>query len=137
MLADEAQLLRWAWPVTAVAITAALVTAWATVRGLTRIRAGGYIVWVYAGLWVVPTAIAVGQALWVHGHLDHGIGRAAVFGMPGALYHAWSGKMSLIWIGVGFQCAVAGALAIVALRVPDRVATPITRDAPQVNAAKG
>ena len=129
-VSSDFDLMRLAWPVTAVATLVALATAWVLMRGLSRMKAIRFVVWIYLLLWIIPFVIGLGLTLWASGDLDDGPSWPIVFAYPGLLYQAWSGDRTGLWAGVAWQAGVAITLAVAFWRVRDHAATPLERDAP-------
>lgn len=132
MLPAGAAWLRHAWLVSAGAVGAGLVTAWALMRLLIRLRMARYTFWAYLLLWGVPLALSFATTLWLTGELDESLLPMATASLPGALFHAWGAGEGPAWPGVVAQWVIAVALVGFALRSSDRVARPATREAPPV-----
>ena len=128
-LGGEAAEPTWtsAWSITMASFACGVALLWAQVRVLGRLKMRGGYVWIALTLWAIPLVAAGGLSIWRRGDLDELLSPLAAFSSPGAIWTAWHVADPLQWVGVGYQALLAVVAGAVALRVPDRIGTPIER----------
>jgi hypothetical protein len=133
------------WSLTGAAFACCAVLIWSLVRIGSRVGGGRFLLLIALILWLTPLIAAGVWAFRQDAHLGRLLNPIASFSSPGTIWTVWCGTtddlstpwggdhiMTLpapwLWPGVAFQAAVALVAVIVALRVPDRAAEPVTRE---------